>query len=80
MGWVHIGMYGWIEANARPTDYGLSGSHGGSAVIKCVGTHPIIFRPVAGRGCRRHKVLVLNPVSAANLTLLIGSGVVLCEH
>lgn len=40
---------------------------------------PIISRPVPGSGCKRHKVLVLNPVSAAKLTLLIGS-VVALEH
>lgn len=50
-----------------------------SSMMNCFQTDPIISRPVAGNGCKRHKVLVLNPVSAANLTLLIGS-VVVCEH
>ena len=50
-----------------------------SPVMNCSGTDPIISSPVAGSGRKRHKVLVLNPVSAANLTLLIGS-VALCEH
>lgn len=50
-----------------------------SSMMNCFKTDPIISRPVPGSGCKRHKVLVLNPVSAANLTLLIGS-VVVCEH
>lgn len=50
-----------------------------SSMMNCFRTDPIISRPVPGSGCKRHKVLVLNPVSAANLTLLIGS-VVVCEH
>lgn len=48
-------------------------------MMNCFKSDPIISRPVAGSGCKRHKVLVLNPVSAANLTLLIGS-VVVREH
>lgn len=50
-----------------------------SSMMNCFKTDPIISRPVPGSSCKRHKVLVLNPVSAANLTLLIGSTVV-CEH
>lgn len=50
-----------------------------SSMMNCFKTDPIISRPVPGSSCKRHKVLVLNPVSAANLTLLIGS-VVVCEH
>lgn len=48
-----------------------------SFMINCYKTDPIISRPVLGSSCKRHKVLVLNPVSAANL--LIGSKVK-CEH
>lgn len=48
-------------------------------MMNCFKTDPIIPRPVPGSGCKRHKVLALNPVSAANLTLLISS-VVVCEH
>lgn len=47
-----------------------------SSMMNCFKTDPITSRPVAGSGCKRHKVLVLNPVSAASLTLLIGSAVV----
>lgn len=50
-----------------------------SSMMNCFKTDPIISRPVPGSSCKRHKVLVLNPVSAANLTLLIGS-MALCEH
>lgn len=50
-----------------------------SSMMNCFKTDPIISRPVPGSGFKRHKVLALNPVSAANLTLLIGS-VVVCEH
>lgn len=50
-----------------------------SSMMNCFKTDPIISRPVPGSSCKRHKVLVLNPVSAANLTLLIGCMVV-CEH
>lgn len=35
-------------------------------------TDPIIARSAPGSDCRRHKVLVLNLVSAANFTVLIG--------
>lgn len=50
-----------------------------SSMMDCFKTDPIISRPLPGSGCKRHNVLELNPVSAENLTLLIGS-VIVCEH
>jgi hypothetical protein len=50
-----------------------------SPVMKCWGTDPIISKPEPASGRKRHQLLVLNPVSAASLTLLIGS-MALCEH
>lgn len=79
---------GMFQCNSRATQYclctgafctELMWEEVVSPMMNCLRTDPIISRPMSGSGRKRHKVLVLNPVSAANLTLLIGS-VVACEH
>lgn len=59
-------FWGWLSAEG-PFIQGLAQGGVVSSMMNCLKTDPIISRLIAGSSCKRHKVLVLNPVSACKL-------------
>lgn len=49
------------------------GERGFRVVMNCLGSDPIIPNPVLGKLCKRHKLLMSNPVSGRASTPLTGS-------
>lgn len=63
---IYRHVCGWLSAEG-PFTQALALEEVVSSVMNCLKTDPIIFWLVAGSSCKRHKVLVLNPVSACKL-------------
>lgn len=63
---------GVFQSDRKPSSI-QGGKRRFHVVMNCLGSDPIIPNPVLGKLCKRHKLLMSNPVSGRDSTPLTGS-------